>query len=152
MTAPLLILAVGNPSRGDDAAGPLLLGRAEALLEGEIRAGKVEVLTDFQLQVEHALDLEGRREVVFVDASVSCAEPYEFRPVHAEADASFTTHALSPSAVLHAFERTLGRAPPECFTLAIRGEQFSLGEAMSASAEGNLEQALDFLVARVRRG
>ena len=27
MSAPLLVLAVGNPSRGDDALGPLLLER-----------------------------------------------------------------------------------------------------------------------------
>jgi len=50
--APVLVLAVGNPSRGDDALGPLAAQRLAALeLSG------VEVLTDFQLQVEHALDL-----------------------------------------------------------------------------------------------
>ena len=30
MSAPLLVLAVGNPSRGDDALGPLLLERLQA--------------------------------------------------------------------------------------------------------------------------
>ena len=30
MSAPLLILAVGNPSRGDDALGPMLLERLQA--------------------------------------------------------------------------------------------------------------------------
>lgn len=64
--APILIIGIGNPSRGDDALGPLAIERLEALdLAG------VELLTDFQLQVEYALDLAGRRRVIFVDASVS---------------------------------------------------------------------------------
>ncbi|MBL8482901.1 MAG: Ni/Fe hydrogenase, partial [Rhodocyclaceae bacterium] len=44
------MFAWGNPGRGDDALGPLFAERIEALdLPG------VECLTDFQLQVEHAL-------------------------------------------------------------------------------------------------
>ena len=56
--APRLVIGIGNPSRGDDAIGPLAVERLEALaLPG------VELLTDFQLQVEHALDLIGRRDL-----------------------------------------------------------------------------------------
>ncbi|MCC7218819.1 MAG: hydrogenase maturation protease, partial [Burkholderiales bacterium] len=64
--APFLVIGIGNPSRGDDALGPLLVERIEAMdLPG------VECLTDFQLQVEHALDLVGREQVVFVDATAA---------------------------------------------------------------------------------
>ncbi len=60
---PVLVLAWGNPSRGDDAIGPAFAQAVEAwCLPG------VEVLTDFQLQIEHSLDLSGRRCVLFVDA------------------------------------------------------------------------------------
>ena len=70
--APLLVLAVGNPSRGDDALGPMLAERLEsAALPG------VEVITEFQLQVENALDLEGRERVIFVDAGVGTGGPFE---------------------------------------------------------------------------
>ena len=68
--APLLVLGVGNPSRGDDALGPLFIERAAEALKERVAAGELELLTDFQLQIEHALDLEGRRRVVFVDASL----------------------------------------------------------------------------------
>ena len=71
MIASLLIFAYGNPSRGDDALGPLLLERLQAL-----NLPHVETLTDFQLQVEHAYDLQGRERVLFIDASVSCTAPY----------------------------------------------------------------------------
>ncbi|HTN80845.1 MAG TPA: hydrogenase maturation protease, partial [Acidimicrobiales bacterium] len=79
--APLLVLGVGNPSRGDDALGPLFVERLSELLAHEVSNGDVEVLTDFQLQIEHALDLTGRAKVVFVDASVSAAAPFEFSRV-----------------------------------------------------------------------
>ncbi len=55
-----VIFAVGNPSRGDDAIGPECYGRLEKLLKNEILAGSVELIEDFQLQIEHALDLQGR--------------------------------------------------------------------------------------------
>ena len=67
MSAPLLVLAVGNPSRGDDALGPLLLERLQA--DGWDAGGQVELLCDFQLQVEHTLDLQGRSAVLLVDAA-----------------------------------------------------------------------------------
>ena len=66
MTEPLLVFGWGNPSRGDDALGPLFVERIEALeLPG------VSCLTDFQLQVEHALDIQDRRQVLFVDGGKS---------------------------------------------------------------------------------
>ena len=74
--APVLVFACGNPSRGDDALGPAFIDRVEALLDEIRHAGELELLTDFQLQAEHALDLVGREQVVFVDASVACAAPF----------------------------------------------------------------------------
>ena len=68
---PVLIFAYGNPSRGDDALGPECLSAMEGWLQGNSLQSQIELLTDFQLQVEHATDLVGRRLVVFVDASVS---------------------------------------------------------------------------------
>ena len=103
MTAPVLIIGIGNPSRGDDALGPLMIERLEALnLPG------VELLTDFQLQVEYALDLQGRRSVIFVDAAVSGPEPYAYAAVEPEQDTSYSSHELSPAAVLHTYEKLFG--------------------------------------------
>ena len=79
--APVLVFACGNPSRGDDALGPAFIARVEALLADEIRRGELELLTDFQLQAEHALDLVGREQVVFVDASVACVAPFAWTAV-----------------------------------------------------------------------
>jgi len=144
--APLLVFACGNPSRGDDALGPAFTERAAARLHHQLARGEIELLTDFQLQVEHALDLVGRRQVVFVDASVSCAPPFEYADVRPTHDRSFSTHALSPGAVLEAHRVAVGGEPPAATLLSIRGERFGLGEPLSESAERNLQQAVAFFV------
>ena len=139
MTAPLLIFGYGNPSRGDDALGPLLLERLQAL-----NLPHVEVLTDFQLQVEHAFDLQGRERVLFIDASISCAAPYAFSRLHAQKDTSYTSHVMSPMAVLHAFRELYGNPPP-AYLLQVRGERFELGESLSVAAAAHLEVCFDLL-------
>ena len=144
-TASVLVFALGNPSRGDDALGPELAARLEAAaLPG------VEVIVDFQLQVEHALDMAGRRLVVFVDAAVDARAPCEIRAVTPVRDASHSSHALSPAAVLETFERIIGRAAPEARVLAVRGECFELGAPLSPAARANLEAAWDRLAALLR--
>jgi len=140
--APILIIGIGNPSRGDDALGPLLIERLEAL-----QLPDVELLTDFQLQVEYVLDLRGRREVVFVDASLDAPAPFTFAPVVALEDASYSSHELSPGAVLHVYHKLFGEPPP-AFVLALRGEAFELGEGLSEAASAHLEAALDFIAQR----
>ena len=137
--APILIIGIGNPSRGDDALGPLLIERLEAL-----NLPDVELLTDFQLQVEFSLDLQQRQKVIFVDASINATPPFTFTQVIAAEDTSYSSHALSPSAVLHAYQKLFGEPPPS-FVLAIRGEAFELGEGLSEAAGNHLEAAIAWL-------
>jgi hydrogenase maturation protease len=141
--APILLIGVGNPSRGDDALGPQCIERL-----AELSLSEVELLTDFQLQVEFALDLAQRREVVFIDASETGPEPYELRPVGRAEGRSHTSHAIAPEAVLAACQH-VGVVPPEqAHVLAIRGYGFALGEGLSKRAADNLEAALKLLQRR----
>ncbi len=133
---PVLVIAVGNPSRGDDALGPELAARLEAAaLPG------VEVITEFQLQVENALDLVGRELVVFVDAGTGTAAPFDLHRAAPAAEFLHTSHAISPEAVLATYEKVTGGAAPESWILCVRGESFELGEALTRSAAGHLEAA-----------
>ena len=141
---PLLVLAVGNPSRGDDALGPLFVERAGELFAERIARGELELLTDFQLQVEHALDLQGRARVFFVDASVAEPPPFGCTRIQPARDASFSSHALSPAAVLDAYVKVVGEPLPESWVLAIRGERFELGEPLGRAASDHLDAALRF--------
>jgi hydrogenase maturation protease len=140
----LLILACGNPSRGDDALGPLFLERLARGREPRGDCDDVELLADFQLQIEHAVDLGERDLVLFVDASASCPPPFQFARLRPARDTSYTSHALSPAAVLHVYQQINHALPPPAFQLAIRGERFELGEPPSAAAEAHLAAALEF--------
>jgi hydrogenase maturation protease len=137
MTAPILVFGWGNPSRGDDALGPLFIDR---LLDLQLPG--VECLTDFQLQVEHALDLQDRQLVLFVDASVDTEAPFTISAIGPNQDASFTSHAMSPQSVLQVYCDLHDSEPPPTWLLAIRAERFELGDELSASATSNLDAAL----------
>jgi len=145
--APVLIFSYGNPSRGDDALGPAIFDLLDQRQRQTRDLDDVDLLTDFQLQIEHAVDLENRQYVLFIDADVSCAEPFELRPLQAERDDSFTTHAMSPAAVLAVYEQINKNAAPPAYLLTIRAYEFGLGVPMSAAAGKNLQQAFQYVVA-----
>ncbi len=146
MTAPILVFGWGNPSRGDDALGPLFVERIEALGLPE-----VECLTDFQLQVEHALDLSGRQRILFVDASLDCEVPYRHSRLSPAHDASFSTHAMNPQAVMQVYVDLHDEEPPPCHLLAIRGERFELGEPLSTAATHHLAAAVSWAQDWIKR-
>lgn len=136
-----LVFSWGNPSRGDDALGPLFAQAIEAM-----NLPDVECLTDFQLQIEHALDLQGRERVLFVDASCQAqaddAAPFQFGTLAARRDDSYTTHAMSAAALLQVYADMQGQSPPPAWLLAIPGDSWELGDAPSARAQERLAHAL----------
>ncbi|MGD9296443.1 MAG: hydrogenase maturation protease [Chromatiales bacterium] len=146
---PVLVIGYGNPSRGDDALGPLLLEGLEALRTRDRDLDCFDTLTDFQLQVEHAMDMHGYRQVIFVDAAVNLDRPFRFELLHAARDDSYTSHALNPAAVLAVYEGFYEIPAPESSLLSIRGERFDLGEDLSETARQSLDEAIGFLAAHL---
>jgi len=145
VTAPVVIFAVGNPSRGDDAIGPELCARLQEWLENQGLADAVELIEDFQLQIEHALDLRGRALALFLDAGAGTTAPFTFEPVVPAEGIAHTTHELPPPAVLQVFRQTEAGDPPPSFVLCVRGENFELGEPLTAAAQAHAESAFALL-------
>ncbi|MEY2633513.1 MAG: hypothetical protein RIR00_2167 [Pseudomonadota bacterium] len=135
--APLVIFAVGNPSRGDDALGPRLAEQLAALPP----TPAWELVEDFQLQVEHSLDLCDRQLALFIDAGSGTPAPFSFYPLNPRAAFGPSSHALAPEAVLAVFAQTQQAAPPPAYVLCVRGEDFSLGAPLSPAAETHLAAA-----------
>ncbi|MBK7461816.1 MAG: hydrogenase maturation protease [Betaproteobacteria bacterium] len=151
MSAPVVIFAVGNPSRGDDAIGPELCGRLEKWLEIEGLSDQSELIEDFQLQIEHALDLQDRQLALFIDAGANTPAPFTFQRIVPASGIAHTTHELPPEAVLQVYLQTEDAEPPPAFVLCVRGEEFELGEPLSAAAESHLEAAFDLLMQLCRQ-
>lgn len=136
----LVVFGWGNTARGDDGLGPLLLEKIAAL-----DLPNLVVVEDFQLQIEHALDLDGADLALFVDASVAAPAPFSFAETGPRPGLTHTSHAMAPEAVLDVAVRVLGRTPPPAFVLGMRGEAFELGTALGPAARAHLEAAFAFL-------
>ncbi len=137
MVSPVLIIAIGNESRGDDALAPLLLRSVQPVFDHP----DFEFIEDFQLQVEHVTDLVGRQKILFLDADVSCDAPFHFSEISATQDNSYTSHAMSPFALLHTYRQVYGEDAPNSYLLRLRGYGFELGDGLSDEATANLVAA-----------
>lgn len=136
---PLLIYGIGNVGRQDDGLGPQLV---ERLLESGVPDG-VTLDSGYQLSPEDAALLTGHSVVIFVDATIGkdAAAPYSLCPVYPASEVSFTTHAMSPGALLTLCRRLWGMAP-EAYALALPAYAFEINAALSPGAEANLAGAL----------
>ena len=138
---PVLVFTWGNPSRGDDAIGPCIHDKLQAA-----NLAGVDLQTDFQLQIEHAIDLENRERILFVDASVSAPPPFEFCELTPNRDSSYTTHAMSPAALISVYAQINDQLPPPSYILSVRGYDFELGLPLSEKAQKHVELAYSFIL------
>ncbi len=135
----VFLIGYGNPGRRDDGLGPAF---AETVAGWNLPGVTVE--TDYQLMVEDAERAARHGVVVFADAAATGPEPFTFRPVRPESEIAFSTHSVSPGAVM-GMARELFGADSEGYVLAIRGYDFDgFGEGVSAKAAGNLAEAVRF--------
>lgn len=141
MTASILVFGIGNDSRGDDALGPFLLRGLASGIDPE----KVGLLEVYQLQVEHILDMDERDCVIFIDASIDAAPPFEMREILPKKDFSHTTHALSPQTLLYCYGDILKKDAPSAYLLGVKGVSFDLGAPLSIEAQNNLGPASVFI-------
>jgi hydrogenase maturation protease len=150
MKAPVVILAIGNRSRGDDALAPLLLDRLEGWLAKEGLGEGFDLVEEFQLQVENVLDLEGRRLALFLDASRDAPRRVALGERFACAGLA-NSHELEPEAVLEVYERIQGRAPPPAYVLKLRGTGFELGAGLTEEARAAAEEGWRLLCRLARQ-
>ena len=140
MRPRILLIGYGNPGRGDDGLGPALAAKVEALgLPG------VTVESDYQLMVDHAAQIAAHDLVIFADAMIGLAQPYQFAPIEQIQPLGLGSHQVTPEAALALAELLFGKAPAG-WMLAIAGQAFGeVKEGLSPAAQTNLAEALTFL-------
>ncbi|MCP4414203.1 MAG: hydrogenase maturation protease [Gammaproteobacteria bacterium] len=136
----LIVLAWGNLSRGDDAAGPMLAEKIQAL-----NHNRIQLEEDLQLNIEHVMDLKSQIPVLFIDASCKPEQSFYLEKLSADPDQSISTHSVSPKALLHLFEKTHKQNAPEAFMLHISGKEFELGQTVSQHTQSAIDQAWECL-------
>lgn len=147
MSARILVYGYGNPGRLDDGLGPALAHGIAARGIGNVRCE-----TAYQLQIEDAAVVAEHDVVVFADADLAGAEPYELRAIVPRREMAFSTHSVAPDEVLGLAREHFGREPAG-FLLGIRGYEFGdYGEDISPRARANLAAAVDAMERWLRKG
>jgi hydrogenase maturation protease len=141
----VIVYGYGNPGRQDDGLGPFLAGR----LEAENIPG-VEVVSNYQLNIEDAYTVAQGKAVIFIDASLDCDESFSFYEITPSMEIRFTTHSMSPQSVL-ALCNDLFEKDIKAYILSIRGYSWEFTEGLSPEAEKNLEKAHAFLIKEIPR-
>jgi len=135
----LVILGIGNDSRGDDGLGWAFLDALEN--NPDIKA---QLLHRYQLQPEDADAIAQAKTVVFVDATKDKLEMgFQWESAMPERRPSVHSHWLPPSAVLGFCNEVFGHCP-DAYILSIAGDQWELGQGLGPDAQKRLVAALNF--------
>lgn len=132
----LLVLGIGNASRGDDGLGWALLDR----LAEQGRPGW-HIEYRFQLAVEDAELLTNYPAVLFIDASETpLPDGYRLSRLEPDPEPGLYTHEQTPGAMLFLTNQLFDHQP-EAWLLEVCGYDWELGAGLSEKAKENLEQA-----------
>ena len=130
-----LIIGIGNPDRGDDAAGRAVAARLKARVPRNVRV--IECGGEATALLARFCEAD---EVILIDAATSGAaagtvERFEAHtgPLPA-ARFGVSTHGFGLAEAIE-LARTLGELPRRCVVYAIEGRSFAIGEALSQDVE-----------------
>lgn len=141
----VVALCIGNPQRGDDAAGRAIAGALRASLDG------AEIFEEEGEATRVLARLEGADAAFIVDACASGQAPGAIRRFDIGASPlprtafGATTHGFGLAEALE-LARALGALPPRCVVYAIEGATFDIGAPLSPA----VATAVEVVAARLR--
>ena len=130
-----LILAYGNPLRGDDGIGPEAGERLRSIIQGP----DVEIRTMHQLTPELMEPISRAARVIFIDVCEGAVPgAISQRAIEPSTGATRFTHHATPQALLAGARALYGRAA-EATMLTVAGAEFSLGSGLSPAVARSLD-------------
>ncbi|MCS6772736.1 MAG: hydrogenase maturation protease [Thermoflexales bacterium] len=145
-TGTVLVIGYGSTLHSDDSVGPRI---AEAIAGRGYPGVWAQALP--QLVPELAEPLARSRAAIFVDAALNPPRPHRpqrvfgllrLQPSYIHHGGSL--HTSDPRALLALAQALYGHCPP-AWLLTVPGENFALGETLSAQAALGMTQAVAFL-------
>lgn len=135
-----LVLACGNPLRGDDGVGP---AAADAIRSWQVPG--VKVVTVHQFTPELIDELIPVARVLFIDAAISTAEgPFDSCLLEPKRSRRFFGHFETPANLLALLYELEGRTP-EAWLVTISAYTFDHGDTLSEHAAARLPLALAWI-------
>jgi hydrogenase maturation protease len=131
---PALLLACGNPLRGDDGFGGWLAMKAQE----RFGSSQLEVMASRQFTPEMAEPISIADTVIFLDCSaMSAAGQISLHGVVATTKpARLMTHHMSPESLLWMSRELYGRVPRVACLITVGGESFRMEECLSDTVRG----------------
>lgn len=144
----LLFYGIGNVGRQDDGLGIRLLETLEGL---EQLPANVALQSNYQLNVEDALEISEFDVVIFVDATIEAKAqaPFQLRRIEPSAEIAFSTHAMTMEHILALADQFYG-ATPKAFVLTMPGYSWEIADELTTPAQANLEQTSAMLTEWLR--
>jgi hydrogenase maturation protease len=148
----ILLIGIGNPDRGDDAAGLEVARRVrQATSPAEVT---VRELAGDQLTLID--EWAGASEVYVVDAVCSGGVPgtvYQFNAANALTERFHHrgTHMFSLADVME-LARALGRLPGQLTGYGIEGASFAIGDGLSKEAAAAVDKVASLLLNDLKAG
>ena len=147
----VIVVGLGNPDRGDDGVGPLVVGKLAGRLPTDVAvaAPGADVLT---LMMEWA-DFDA---VICVDAAAPLTTPgriHCFDPASTELlqyTRAASSHALGLAEAI-GLSRVLSKAPRDIIIFAVEGASFAAGAPMSSEVTAAAAEVAGRVVAVVER-
>jgi hydrogenase maturation protease len=126
---PALLLACGNPLRGDDGLGEWLATKAQE----RFVSSQLEVMASRQFTPEMAEPISIADTVIFLDCSAtSAAGQISLHSVVATTKpARLMTHHMSPESLLWMSRELYGRVPRVAYLITVGGQSFKMEERLS---------------------
>ncbi len=142
MSVPVLVIGVGNPTRGDDGAGREVARRLRQSNLPHVRVLETEGEATALLSL-----MEGAAVVFLIDACVSGAPAGSIRRIDLsnsdlpEAGFGLSSHGFGLAEAI-ALGKALGSLPPQCVIYALEAESFELGTPLSESMSEAIDAAV----------
>src|SRR5271166_4276870 len=140
-----LILACGNPLRGDDGIAVVLAH----YLRDEFCEPETEIQSLHQWTPELAESISQSDIVLFLDASATLQPGnVQLKKVRAAGEfSSSMTHSMSPETLLGLAAQLYSSAPERAYLLTIGGESFDHADQLSAPVRSAIPRALNLIKA-----
>jgi hydrogenase maturation protease len=144
----ILVYGFGNPGRMDDGLGNEFSRLTEAWATAQ-NLTHVVCDSNYQLNVEDALEISAYDVVIFADATIEDeVEDYRFDILDPEKESiKYTLHAASPGYILELCNSLYGKFPTT-YLMRIKGYEWDFKEGLTAGALQNLDKAFAHFISQ----
>lgn len=142
---PILVIGYGNPLRSDDGIGQEI---AKEIAQRQLP--NVAAIAVHQLTPELAEKLVQTDRVIFVDASTDRTTTVQIHSITLANTGITSGHCCAPSVLLAMTQMLYGKHP-QAWWVTVPGENFTLGESLSAVAQQGVETALRTIEELIQR-